>query len=152
MMAHRRNHMTSARHRATIAAFIVAGLAVAQAQGVNDWVSVGRDPGGAKYSPLTQITPANVSQLKVAWTYDFGTRTDFTVTPLAVNNVLYFPQGPNIVALKADTGTEVWKFDMRTVPEISANGATPSAGRSGISYWGGSAQMAPRIVIGVTSG
>jgi len=144
--------MTSARLGATSAILVVAGLAVAQAQGVNDWGSVGRDPGGAKYSPLTQITPANVSQLKVAWTYDFGTRTDFTVTPLAVNNILYFPQGPNIVALKADTGTEVWKFDMRTVPEISANGATPSAGRSGISYWAGSAQMPPRIVIGVTSG
>ena len=26
-------------------------------------------PGGTRYSPLTQITPANVSQLKVAWVY-----------------------------------------------------------------------------------
>ena len=35
---------------------------------------------GTRYSPLTQITPANVSQLKVAWVYHMkpaGTGTAF---------------------------------------------------------------------------
>ena len=30
---------------------------------------VGHDPGGDRYSTLTQITPANVRDLKVAWVY-----------------------------------------------------------------------------------
>src|SRR6202050_401889 len=34
-----------------------------------EWPTYGHDPGGMRYSPLTQITPANVSNLKVAWTY-----------------------------------------------------------------------------------
>src|SRR5262245_42413327 len=34
-----------------------------------EWPTYGHDPGGMRFSPLTQITPANVSQLKVAWTY-----------------------------------------------------------------------------------
>src|SRR5258707_8710188 len=34
-----------------------------------EWPTYGHDPGGMRYSPLTQITPANVSQLKVAWVY-----------------------------------------------------------------------------------
>ena len=42
-----------------------AGLA---AQHPTDWPTVGNDPGGMKYSTLTQITPANVSKLTKAWT------------------------------------------------------------------------------------
>lgn len=34
-----------------------------------EWPTYGHDSGGMRYSPLTQITPANVSNLKVAWTY-----------------------------------------------------------------------------------
>src|SRR5580704_11734708 len=34
-----------------------------------EWPTYGHDAGGMRYSPLTQITPANVSSLKVAWTY-----------------------------------------------------------------------------------
>src|SRR5262245_52590719 len=34
-----------------------------------EWPTDGHDPGGMRYSPLTQITPANVGQLKAAWTY-----------------------------------------------------------------------------------
>jgi quinoprotein glucose dehydrogenase len=35
-----------------------------------DWPSFGNDPGAMRYSPLVQINTGNVSQLKVAWTYD----------------------------------------------------------------------------------
>ena len=34
-----------------------------------EWPTYGHDPGGMRFSPLTQITPANVGQLQVAWTY-----------------------------------------------------------------------------------
>src|ERR1700678_3686882 len=34
-----------------------------------EWPTYGHDSGGMRYSPLTQITPANVSNLKLAWTY-----------------------------------------------------------------------------------
>ena len=40
-----------------------------RARGPANWPMPGRDPAGTRYSPLTQITPANVSQLKVAWVY-----------------------------------------------------------------------------------
>ena len=34
---------------------------------------------------------------------------------------MYFPvQGSTIVALKADAGTELWKFDLKTIPDIGA--------------------------------
>lgn len=45
----------------------VAVPCVAMAQ--TDWPTFGHDKGGERFSPLTEITPANVDQLKVAWVY-----------------------------------------------------------------------------------
>ncbi len=46
-----------------------------------------------RYSPLTQITPANVTGLKVAWTYhmkpaDAARTATSETTPLVVGNVM----------------------------------------------------------------
>ena len=70
---------------------LVLGVSAA-AQNANDWPTVGNDPGGMKYSTLTQITPANVSKLTKAWTYDTGARASgYTITPIVINNVMYLP-------------------------------------------------------------
>jgi len=59
---------------ASAALLIVAG-ALAQSNGggssdlSKEWPTYGHDPGGMRFSPLTQITPANVGQIKVAWVY-----------------------------------------------------------------------------------
>ena len=34
-----------------------------------EWRTYGHDPGAMRFSPLTQIKPENVNQLKIAWTY-----------------------------------------------------------------------------------
>ena len=39
------------------------------AGGSTEWPTYGHDPGGKRFSPLTQMTPANVGQLEVAWVY-----------------------------------------------------------------------------------
>ena len=53
---------------ATLIVFVAAGgFLPASAQ--TDWPTYGHDPGGQRYSPLTQITPTNASDLKVAWVY-----------------------------------------------------------------------------------
>src|SRR5437764_15460186 len=43
--------------------------AIQTADSSKEWPTYGHDPGGMRFSPLTQITPANASQLKVAWVY-----------------------------------------------------------------------------------
>ncbi len=40
-----------------------------QAASAKEWPTYGHDSGGLRYSPLTQVTPANVSNLGVAWVY-----------------------------------------------------------------------------------
>jgi quinoprotein glucose dehydrogenase len=152
---------------AVVLTLILGAMVTAQNPSA-DWAAVGNNPGGTKYSPLTQITPANVTRLAKAWSYDLGAPGGYTVTPIAVNNLLYFPHQSRIIALNADTGTEKWVFDMRTVTELAppppaagaapagggggGQGGGPSAGGRGISYWAGDAQNGPRIVIGITNG
>jgi glucose dehydrogenase len=48
-----------------------------------DWPSYGGDPGGSRYSPLTQINRTNVAQLKIAWEYHTGDRPVLVSAPRA---------------------------------------------------------------------
>jgi len=89
-------------------------LAVAQGRSV-DWPVYGGRTDNTHYSTLDQITPANVSRLQVAWTYE--TRDEFPgsemqANPIVVDGVLY-ATSPNlrVFALDAATGRELWSFD-----------------------------------------
>jgi thiol-disulfide isomerase/thioredoxin len=71
-----------------------------------DWPVYGRDPGGARFSPLTQITRSNVAQLQVAWTYHAGIPDmssmshrppSFEVTPIVVDGTMYLITPTGIV-------------------------------------------------------
>ncbi len=97
-------------------AVLVGGSASA-----DEWGSYGRDPGGSRYSPLTQITPENVTRLQEVWTYHTGDiadgsdkrqRSGFETTPLMLNGKLYLTTPFNrIIALDAATGRQLWAFD-----------------------------------------
>jgi len=118
---------------------LIASARVA-AQSVNDWPTVGNDPGGMKYTPLADITPANVARLTPAWSYQPG-----GPMPIVIDNTMYVVSAGNVVALKADSGTEVWKFPLSK--------ATPgNSVRRGITYWPGGSGLAPRVLVTITSG
>ncbi len=123
--------------RIAISAFILAFPAAVLSQ--TDWPTYGHDPGGMRYSPLKQITPANVATLTPAWTYDTGeVASSYEVTPLVIGTVMYFTT-PNerVVALDAETGKEIWKYD----PATKQRGT-----QRGVSYWPGDGKNGPRIV------
>src|SRR5215211_1387382 len=89
-------------------------------QRAGEWRSYGRDPGGSRYSPLTQITRDNVGRLAEAWVYHHGEPVPeagregpaFESTPLLVGNLLYVtsPRG-RVIALDPESGAERWVFD-----------------------------------------
>ena len=93
-----------------------------------EWHAYGRTQAGTRYSPLAQLTPANVDGLEQVWHYHTGDQrrpgdpdeTTYEVTPLKVDDSLYICTPHNLViALDADTGEERWRFDPK-VPD-SAN-------------------------------
>ena len=55
----------------TLPVFLMVTGAFAQPNsgGSKEWPTYGHDPGGMRFSPLTEITPENVSRLRVAWVY-----------------------------------------------------------------------------------
>ena len=72
-------------HLRALRAFGLAVCLVPKASGAadHDWPSHDRDPGGQRFSPLTQITTANVATLERAWTVDTGA-TNIQVSPSSV--------------------------------------------------------------------
>src|SRR5262249_20253507 len=112
------------------------------------WPAFGYDSGGTRFSPLKQITPENVQNLRRAWTYHHteGTGRDargsFEVTPIVVDGVMYLlTPSSTVVALEPETGKEIWRYkSKRTL-----------AGR-GLSYWAGDAATGPRILFGDAGG
>ena len=105
------------RTAGTFAALWVGCNAVA---GDGDWPNYGNDPGGMRFSPLTQIGRANVSHLKTAWVFHTGDvtepnvwpRSGFETTPLFVAETLYLTTPFNrVIALDPATGRQRWAFD-----------------------------------------
>jgi quinohemoprotein ethanol dehydrogenase len=94
-----------------------------------NWSSFGGDDNEQHYSPLAQITQANVGRLGLAWSYDIDTFDSYT-QPLAVNGVVYFAVGHSIVhALDARTGKLLWQYD----PDVAGQPESQMRMRAG---WG----------------
>lgn len=114
-----------------------------------DWAAYGRSWRGDKWSPLTQVTPANAAGLQEAWnirTGDLrrpGDPHEFTyeVTPLKVGDTVYLCTPHNIVlALDAETGRERWRFD----PHIAVSSHQQHMTCRGVSYHDADAPGAAR--------
>src|SRR5690348_8008520 len=64
-----------------------AGNAGSQSDG--EWTMPGRDYGGTRYSPLTDINTSNVSSLKVITTFSTGVLHGHEGQPLVVGSTMY---------------------------------------------------------------
>jgi quinoprotein glucose dehydrogenase len=102
------------------------------------WTGYGNGPDNSRYSPSTQITRRNVTQLHVAWTYPFG---DAGSSPIVVRGVIY-GRGRNgsLVALDAATGQERWVRENMT-------GMTSR----GMNYWESADGRDQRLIFAMNS-
>jgi quinoprotein glucose dehydrogenase len=138
-----------------VAAALLADLtSLAQAPAMQEWRSYGADEGASHYSPLADIDRASVDRLQPVWEWkpaedampDFGTRPGmFENTPLMIDNVLYLSTPYNrVVALSAETGAELWRYD----PKAYTAGQPPNGTgfvHRGVAAWrDGTADQQPR--------
>lgn len=111
------------------------------AQAPGDWPSYGRDPGGARFSPLAQIDTTNVTQLVVAWTFHTGElglklenspAPSLETTPILVDGRLYVstPRG-RVFALDPASGAVFWRFD----PKVDVKAGYGDFTNRGVSTW-----------------
>jgi len=116
----------------------------------HDWPSYRRDAAGTGFSPLSEISPSNVTRLTQVWTYHLendpsgpppgGRGVNSQATPIVVRGVMYVPASNRIVALDPDTGRERWRHEV--------TGGAPS--RRGVAHWPGEGSLGARILF--TSG
>ena len=72
---------------------------------------------GWGYSPLKQITPANVSRLQPAWVFATGTTSGHEAPPIVNNGVMFVATpGNQVIALDAKKGTVLWRY-RKDLPE-----------------------------------
>src|SRR5205085_3049713 len=74
-----------------------------------NWLMIRRTYDGWGYSPLEQITPANVSRLKPLWVFSTAEARVHEAAPI-VNNGVMFITSPNnqVIAIDARTGNVLW--------------------------------------------
>lgn len=106
-----------------------------------------------KYSALTQITAQNVGQLEPAWAWSTGETPiagprspipgqavrpgAFEATPLVLDDVMYLSTPYNrVVALDAESGTQLWSFDPRATEWGQVPNGTGYVHR-GVAIWTG---------------
>ncbi|WP_413722341.1 membrane-bound PQQ-dependent dehydrogenase, glucose/quinate/shikimate family [Sodalis sp. RH24] len=120
-------HVTETRfvHNAAVAAPLPQTATFPDAQR-NQWLYYGRNAAGERFSPLAQLTPANVGQLQPAWRYDTGDlpregedkdgrEFNFEVTPIKIRDRLYLcTPHRRVIALNATTGKPIWSYDPHT--------------------------------------
>lgn len=126
------------------------------------WAHCGGDAGGARYSPLRAMTPANVASLEVAWTYNSGDTTRpievkrqsaAEATPILVDGMLIFCTPFNeVIAVNPGTGAEIWRHDPKVRTDLRP--ANQYVCR-GVAYWRDRAgptdgECASRIFMGTT--
>jgi len=158
---------------ARLLVFVCCALAVglphqvADAAGADEWSHYGHDPGNMRYSPLKQITPANVGALAPVWTFhmrpaslDVPAANVQTVlpdrfrpnsryigsemTPLVVKGLMFLATPyRRVVALDATLGKQVWAYDLP--------GSDAPASR-GVSYWPGEHGAKPRLIVSTRNG
>ena len=121
-------------------AFVMTGVSAQSNAQPTEWKYWGADAAQTHFSPLAQITPANVAQLKPVWIYNPGTTgRGWENTPLLIDGMLYVsdPTG-DIVALDPVNGDPIWRW--KSPARVSRV--------RGLSYWAGDGTMKPRIIAG----
>ena len=114
----------------------------------------------SNFSPLTQITPGNVSGLTKAWEFSYGGGSQpsgslgldyrFEVQPLIIGGVMYVstPASPyneklssTVTALEPETGKVLWQY--KSPRRIHGRG---------LAYWKGSGTVGPRLYFATDKG
>jgi alcohol dehydrogenase (cytochrome c) len=83
----------------------------------DDWLMIRRTYDGWGYSPLAQITAANVSKLQRVWMVETGQVNGHEAPPLVNDGVMFVSTpGKQVIALEAATGRVLWRYQ-RPLPE-----------------------------------
>jgi alcohol dehydrogenase (cytochrome c) len=74
----------------------------------DNWLSYNGDYSGRRYTSLSEITTANVGQLRAQWVFHSHAPGILEVTPVVVDGVMFITASNDAFALDARTGRVIW--------------------------------------------
>jgi alcohol dehydrogenase (cytochrome c) len=77
------------------------------------WVHTNGNYGGHRFSTLDQVNASNAKDLRIAWIFSPGGKTDAQATPSYHDGLLYFPQDNKVFAIDPESGRTVWKYEAK---------------------------------------
>jgi quinohemoprotein ethanol dehydrogenase len=108
----------------------------------DNWMSYGRTYSEQRFSPLTDVSTANVGQLGLAWHYQFDTDRGQEATPLMVDGTLYTTTTwSKVFAFDAASGALKWSFDPKVPGEDGFKACCDVVNR-GVAVWKGKVYVA----------
>ncbi len=102
------------------------------------WPSRRRTLDHQAFTPLAQITPANVGELAVAWIFDTGVTGSVQWEPIVVNGRMFLQLNcAGVVALDAATGALLWRYTYELLPpaERQARGVSGCQASRGLTVF-----------------
>jgi alcohol dehydrogenase (cytochrome c) len=88
-----------------------------------DWPTYHGDPGGNRYSKLTQIDKSNVASLAPKWIFPIPNAGQVENTPLVVEGIMYVSSANECFALDAGSGREIWRYRRPRTKGVAGNAA-----------------------------
>jgi alcohol dehydrogenase (cytochrome c) len=84
-----------------------------------DWMMNRRTYDGWGYSPLTQITTANVARLKPVWSFSTSAINGHEAAPIVHDGVMFVATpGSQVIAIEAATGAVLWRYRRPLGPTV----------------------------------
>ncbi|HET9384237.1 MAG TPA: PQQ-dependent dehydrogenase, methanol/ethanol family [Gemmatimonadales bacterium] len=85
----------------------------------DEWPTHSGSVDGQRYSTLAEVTPANVSQLRLLWSRQFS-GAGIESTPLVADGMMYITLPPStVMALDVDSGVIVWTYSRSLPSDLS---------------------------------
>jgi alcohol dehydrogenase (cytochrome c) len=88
-----------------------------------DWPGYNADPGGNRYTTLSQIDKANVRRLVPKWTFTLSNAPYLEMTPVVVEGIMYATSVNECFALDAGSGRQLWHYQRSRTRGLVGNAA-----------------------------
>jgi alcohol dehydrogenase (cytochrome c) len=89
-----------------------------------DWTTYHGEPGGNRYTTLTQIDRSNVARLSPRWVFPLPNVGQVENTPIVADGVMYVSSANEVYALDAGTGRAVWHYQRPRTKGLVGNAAS----------------------------
>ena len=96
-----------------------------------EWPTYNGDPGGNRYTRMTQIDKSTVGRLAPKWMFSMADAGQLQVTPVVVDGLMYVTAVNECVALDAGSGRKIWHYKRARTKGVTGGWANRGVGVAG---------------------